>query len=92
MRDIDRANYFYRLEQATRVALRERTEDLRATAEYIVNQRINRYPKTMRRHRDVYAETLFRDLRDEDLERRRLIENQQLYLRLAQAYQVRSQQ
>lgn len=88
--DLDRSDYYYKLEQQTRVEIRERTEDLRATAEHVIAARIKRYPKNMRRYAQVYIETLFRDLRDEDLERQRLIENQQLYLRLAQAYKIRS--
>jgi hypothetical protein len=89
--NIDRCDYYYSLEQQTRIEIRERTEDLWATAEYIIDKRIGRYPRNLRRHRDVFIEQLFRDLCDEDLTRKKLIDNQQLYLRLAQAYKIRSQ-
>lgn len=85
-----RAEHFTRQEQETRLLIRERTDDLRATAEHIIDARIERYPKNMRRHREVFIEQLFRDLRDEDLERKRLIDNQQHFLRLAHFYETRA--
>jgi hypothetical protein len=88
--DAERANYFFRLEQQMRLQIRERTDDLRATAEHIVARRARCYPRKMRPFVEGYVESIFRDLCDEDLPRKLLIENQQHYLRLAHAYQTRA--
>jgi hypothetical protein len=86
-----RSNYYYRKEQEARLLIRQRTEDLFERARRSVDLRIWSYPKHMRSHYESIVRQMFRDMCDEDLERKKLIDNQQLFLRLAQAYAVRHQ-
>lgn len=81
-----RGEYFFRLEQRTRLELRERSEWLYERARRAIDLRIRHYPPSMRSHYPVLVEQMFRGMCEEDVTRRRLIENQQLYLRLAHAY------
>lgn len=87
--DKQRADFYYRKEQETRLLITQRTQDLYERAERTIELRVKRYPKGMRKHLNLYVEQMHRDLCDEDLERKKMIDNQQHFLRLAQAYETR---
>ena len=83
------AAYFFQKEQQARAAIAVRNAELWERARRHVDVRIRSYPKGMRRQYQVYVEEMYRDMIQEDLKRKSLIDDQQLYLRLAQAYQIR---
>lgn len=86
-----RANFYTRKEQEARLLIRQRTEELFERARRQVDLRIWSYPKAMRRNYQLIVEQMFRDMCEEDLERKSLIENQQLFTRLAHFYETRAQ-
>lgn len=86
-----RADFYTRKEQEARLQIRERTEELADWARRIIDSRIKRYPKGMRRHYESFVEQMFQDLRDEDLARKKMIDDQQHFLRLASFYETRAQ-
>lgn len=86
-----RADYYTRKEQEARLQIRIRTEDLFEKARRQIDVRVWSYAKGMRRHYRAMVEQMFRDMCDEDLERKKLIDNQQHFLRLAHMYETRAQ-
>lgn len=88
--DQQRSDFYYRKEQEARLLIRQRTEDLFESARRQMDLRIWRYPKSMRKLYPVLVKQLHEDMCGEDLARKKLIENQQHFLRLAQAYKVRA--
>lgn len=86
-----RADYYTKKEQETRLLIRQRSEDLFEKARRHVDLRIWSYPKHMRKHYASIVDQMFRDMCDEDLVRKKLIDNQQHYLRLASHYETRAQ-
>ncbi len=90
--DKQRSDFYFRKEQEARLLIRERGEYLWEKARHHVDLRIWSYSKRMRGHYQSIVEQMFRDMCDEDLARKKLIDQQQHYLRLAQAYAIRAEQ
>ena len=84
------ADHFYFQEYTKRMEIEWRTEELLERARQQIMHRIKHYPKGMRAQAHLYIETLHQDMCKEDTERQTLIGQQQHYLRLAQAYQIRA--
>jgi hypothetical protein len=86
-----RANFYTIKEQETRLLIRHRSDDLFERARRHVDVRIRSYPKRMRKNYEAIVQQMFRSMCDDDFTRRKLIENQQLFLRLAHHYEQRAQ-
>lgn len=88
--DKQRSDFYYRKEQEARLLIRQRTEDLFESARRQMDLRIWRYPKSMRQLYPTLVRQLHEDMCNEDLQRKKLIENQQHFLRMAHAYRTRA--
>ena len=86
-----RANFYTIKEQEARLQIRHRTEWLFEKARRHVDLRIWTYPRNMLKHYQSIVEQMFVDMCAEDLARKKLIDNQQHFLRLAHFYELRAQ-
>lgn len=89
MTEEQRSDYYFRKEQGVRLLIRRRKEVLYEKARRQVDLRIKFYPQRLRKHYAVIVAQMFRSMCEEDPTHKALIENQQLYLRLAHAYKMR---